>query len=461
MENPLRNLPSVGQLLEHPCLKRLSQSLNQQVVVDGVRNFLGQLRNRVSSSMDQMEIPAPAELADRIAEWLSGQRENRLRRVINATGILLHTGLGRAPLAPEAVEAIRQVAAHACSVEIDLATGQRGQRAGLVRQQLADLTGAESAAIANNNAAATMLALSSLARGREVIVSRGELVEIGGSYRLPEVMSCSGCTLREVGTTNKTRVEDYEQAINDRTGAILRVHTSNFRVIGFTETPRLRELAQLAHRHGLPLVDDIGSGALHDLGRYGLTGEPVARNSISDGADLVLFSGDKLVGGPQCGIIVGRQKLIQQILDNPLMRAMRVGKLTLAALSATLALHGSLDQAETSLPLYTMLAQPLAGLELRAKRIAGQLPGRPHVAAAEALTGQSMLGGGSVPGQEIPTWCVAVTPEGWSEDRLATRLRELDPAVMGRIQDDRLWLDMRTVRPAEDVLLVDAFEALS
>jgi L-seryl-tRNA(Ser) seleniumtransferase len=460
MDNPLRHLPSVSQLLEHPRLKRLGESLNQQVVVDGVRSFLGQLRSRVTSSLEAVDIPAPADLAEKIASWLTSARQSRLRPVINGTGILLHTGLGRAPLAPAAIEAIRQVAGGYCSVELDLATGQRGQRADVVRQQLADLTGCEAAAIANNNAAATMLALSSLARGKEVIVSRGELVEIGGSYRLPEVMECSGCVLREVGTTNKTRVSDYENAINDRTGAILRVHTSNYRVVGFTAAPTRKELVAVAHRRGIPLIDDIGSGAMFDPARYGLQDEPLARDSVSEGADLTLFSGDKLLGGPQCGIIIGRQKYVGLVLANPLMRAMRVGKLTLAALTATLALHSNPAGAEVELPLLTMLAMPRANLELRAKRIAGQLNAIGPVETAEAVESFSMLGGGSVPGQEIPTWCVSLAPRSQSVDQFATRLRDHEPAVMGRIQRDRLLLDMRTVNPAQDVDLVTAVESL-
>jgi len=461
MQNPLRNLPSVSQLLESPQLKRLAESLNHQVVVDGVRDFLGDLRNRVSEKLEDVEIPAAADLAEKIAGWLKTQRRNQLRKVINGTGILLHTGLGRAPLSEAAIHAIQDVASGYCSVELDLATGQRGQRAQLVRQQLIDLTGCESAAVANNNAAATMLALSSLARGKEVIVSRGQLVEIGGSYRLPEVMECSGCRLREVGTTNKTRLADYEQAINENTGAILRVHPSNYQVVGFTETPDIRELVGLGHRRNIPVIDDIGSGALIDFSKYGLADEPMARQSVECGADLVLFSGDKLVGGPQCGIIIGRNKHVRQVLANPLMRAMRVGKLTLAALSATLAQYLRPELAEQEIPLLAMLATPLENLELRAKRIAGQISGIGPVASAEPVRENSMLGGGSVPGQLIPGWCISIAPAGRTVDQLAADLRNGSPAVLGRIKQDRLLIDVRTVHPSQDVALVNVFESLS
>lgn len=462
MENPLRSLPSVGQLLDSPQLKRLMEKLNHQVVVEGVRDFLGNLRDRVSEKVEGAEIPSPQELAEKIAAWMTSRRNPRLRPVINGSGILLHTGLGRAPLAASAVAALRDVAAGYCSVELDLASGQRGQRAESVRQQLVDLTGCESAAVANNNAAATMLALSSLARGREVVVSRGQLVEIGGSYRLPEVMECSGCVLREIGTTNKTRISDYEQAIHENTGAILRVHPSNYRIVGFAESPRLDELVALGHRRGIPVIDDVGSGALHDFSRFGLVDEPMVRDSVRCGADLVLFSGDKLLGGPQCGILVGRRKAVQKVLENPLMRAMRVGKLTLAALSATLDLHLDPASAETGLPLLAMLATPLANLEFRARKLAAQISGSGWIQSAEALEDHSLMGGGSIPGQTVPTWCVALTPlPPKSVDQLASALRNQNPAVLGRISRDRLWIDLRTVSHTEDVALLNAFESLS
>ncbi len=460
MENPLRNLPSVAQLLENPHLKKLSERLNHQVVVEGVRDFLGALRHRVNEKIEDVDIPSPADLAEKIAGWMTAQRRDQLRPVINGSGILLHTGLGRAPLAPAAVRAIGDVAAGYCSVELELGTGQRGQRANTVRQQLIDLTGCESAAIANNNAAATMLALSATARGREVIVSRGQLVEIGGSYRLPEVMECSGCILREVGTTNKTRAGDYEKAIGEQTGAILRVHPSNYQIVGFTESPDIEELVRIGHRRGILVIDDIGSGALLDFARYGLKDEPLARESVRLGADLVLFSGDKLVGGPQAGIIVGRQKYIRQIQENPLMRAMRVGKTTLAALSATLALHLNPERAEQEIPLLVMLATPLENLELRARKIAAQLNGTGEVRLAEAVPGHSMLGGGSLPGQTIPSWCVSLEPKNRSADPFAAALRNGEPAVLVRISQDRLLLDMRTIHPGQDVALINAFEAL-
>jgi L-seryl-tRNA(Ser) seleniumtransferase len=458
--NPFRNLPSVSQLLESPPLKRLLENVNQQVVVDSVREFLDGVRDRMTQAKEQFEVPSPAELANNIADWFVNERRDLLVPVINGTGVLLHTGLGRAPLAPSVVKQIEEVASGYSSVEIDLATGERGQRSKIVERILRELTGCESAAVANNNAAATMLTLSALAAGKEVIVSRGELIEIGGSYRLPEVMECSGCQLREVGTTNKTRLEDYQKAINDNTGAILRVHPSNYQVVGFTEKPNLRELVDLAHRHRLPLIDDVGSGALVDFSKYGLTDEPHVGESIKAGSDVVLFSGDKLVGGPQAGVMVGRKEFIARILKNPLMRAMRVDKMTLAGLQATLELYHNLEKAEQEIPLLNMLVTPLANLQFRANKFVGQIQHLGGIAAAESVADASMLGGGSVPTQKIETWCAAITPKTMTVDQFAHKLRVHSTAVMGRISKGRFHLDFRTIPPRLDVQLVEAFEAL-
>ncbi len=459
MPNILRNLPSVSQLLESEPLKKMVQTINHGVVADGVRTFLDELRTQVSTATEEMPIPTPTEMAEKIADWLRNEDQPYLRKVINGTGIILHTGLGRAPIATAAMEAVLDISAGYASVEIDLASGERGQRVKAVERLICELTGAEAALVTNNNAAATMLTLSAMAKGHEVIVSRGQLIEIGGSYRLPDVMECSGATLKEVGTTNKTHLYDYERAIGEETGAILKVHPSNFEVVGFTKTVSTRELAALASKHRLPLIDDIGSGALIDYEQFGLMNEPVAGQSIADGADVILFSGDKLIGGPQCGIVAGKKEYVQRILKDPLMRAMRVGKMTLAALHATLLLYRDAEKAKQEVPLLRMLSMPVDNLKLRAEKIASQLSSSPHVSACEPVEEQAMLGGGSLPDQRVPTWCVAITP-ATSADALAAKLRAGSPAVMGRVHKDRFLLDMRTVSPSEDLAVVKAFEGL-
>ena len=460
MPNIFRNLPSVNQLLENPRLKELVDNVNHRVVVDGVRTFLDDLRVQVSAAAEDVSIPTPQELADRIADWLETEEQPALRPVINATGVILHTGLGRAPLAPAAANAVSAIAAGYASVEVDLRDGQRGQRIRAVERLLCELTGAEAAAVVNNNAAATMLVLSAIAKNKEVIVSRGQLIEIGGSYRLPDVMECSGAKLKEVGTTNKTHPADYSNAINEETGALLRVHPSNFEVVGFTKSVSTRELADIATPHNLPVIDDIGSGALIDFSKYGLTDEPVASDSIRNGADIALFSGDKLIGGPQCGIIVGKKKYIQKILSDPLMRAMRVGKMTLAALSATLQLYRNADEAEQSVPILQMLSTPIENLKLRAEKAAAQLGSSSKLKDITIVEDHSMLGGGSLPTQRIPTWCVSFAAAEGSISSLATAMREANPPIFGRVNKDRMLLDMRTVRPSEDIALVDSMLAI-
>ncbi len=460
MANIFRNIPSVNELLESPQLKKIVESVNHQVVVDGVRTFIDDLKETINNATDDIEIPSPAEMADKIADWLHVEQKEYLRPVINGTGIILHTGLGRAPLAKSAIAATVQIASGYASVEVDLASGQRGQRVKAVEKLLCELTGAEAAVVVNNNAAATMIALATVATGKEVIVSRGQLIEIGGSYRLPDVMECSGCKLKEVGTTNKTHAADYSSAVGEETGAILKVHPSNFEVVGFTKTVSAKELVSIAHANDLPMIDDVGSGALIDFAKFGLSNEPVVSESIKDGADIVLFSGDKLIGGPQCGIIIGKRKYIDQVLKNPLMRAMRVDKMTLAALAATLRLYRKEDTAEQEVPILRMLSMPEANLKLRAQKIAEQIQSASWLESCEATQSQSMLGGGSLPTQKMPTWCVAIHPRGSSVNRIAERLRSANPAVIGRVQKDTLLIDMRTVFPEQDMILVELLQAL-
>ena len=458
----LRNIPSVNDLLEHAPLKAMIETAqaSRTVVVGGVRRFLDNLRQEIKNSADEAGLPTPQDLAQRIADWITRQRKLALRPVINATGVVLHTGLGRAPWPHTAIEAVREATQGYVNLEVNLATGQRSHRALAVEPLLRELTGAEAATVVNNNAAATMLTLAALAGGREVIVSRGQLVEIGGSYRLPDVMAVSGVRLREVGTTNKTRIADYRDAITTDTAALMRVHTSNYRVVGFHEETGLQELVELGQRRRIPVIDDIGSGAMIDFDRFGFPGEPVARQSIQAGADVTLFSGDKLLGGPQCGIIVGRRTLVESIAKHPLMRAVRVDKSILAALGATLRLYDDPQVALQHVPLLAMLDTPLQNLQHRAERLAAQLQALVLVSVAEARQDMGLLGGGSTPNQQAPTWCVAVRPKDGNPATLAAALREGQPSIFGRVQQDRLLLDLRTVFPAQDSQIAEAFQAL-
>jgi L-seryl-tRNA(Ser) seleniumtransferase len=437
-------------------LDLVCQLHGRRAVVRAVRAAIDSTR----ASLRNGEQPAvdAASLARKARLILQGQR-HRLWPVINATGILLHTGLGRAPLAEEAVQAVSAVARGYCNLELDLESGERGLRSSCVARSLCELTGAEAAAVVNNNAAGTILALHALALRREVIVSRGQLVEIGGSFRLPEIFELSGARLREVGTTNKTRLSDYERAVGPETGAILRVHHSNFRIVGFTEEAPLAGLAKLAHDHGLALIDDIGSGALAPGQPPGVLDEPHAAGSLTAGADLVLFSGDKLLGGPQCGILIGRAKIIRAIEAEPLMRALRVDKMTLAALEATLSLIQSAAPGSAQIPLWKMLELGIDHLQSRAERIAALL--RTELGLnATVVSSHSFLGGGSVPVQPIPTRAVSVSPPfplpHGSEGAWAQALRLGNPPVVPRIQGGAVLFDLRTVTESEDPSLLDA-----
>jgi len=458
--NPLRNIPSVNELLEYPPVRKLVERISHNMVVSTVRTVLDEVRHEVQNAASEMTLPSVSELADRIARRVMEVERPKLQPVINATGILLHTGLGRAPLAEEAIEEMATIARNYASLEVDLASGQRSRRSVAVEALLKELTGAEAAFVVNNNAGATMLALAALGAGREVIVSRGQLIEIGGSYRLPDVMAASGAVLREVGTTNKTRIDDYQQAIGPQTAALMLVHPSNFTVVGFTESVPLAELVELAHQSNLPAIHDIGSGALFDFQQFGFAGEPVASESIKAGADLVLFSGDKLLGGPQCGVIVGRRTLVQQIEKHPLARALRVDKLTLAGLGATLRLHRDPERARREIPILHLLTTSLDNLKNRAERLAPQLASTAPVAEAATVAATTFFGGGSLPAQELGTWCIAIKPAGSTVDRLAAALRTGLQPVVGRVQQDRLLLDLRSVLPRQDQPLVEAFEAI-
>jgi L-seryl-tRNA(Ser) seleniumtransferase len=452
----LRQLPPVGAVLEHKLLDPCVCARGRLAVLRAVRGAIAEARQAI-----QVGTPVavdPESLARRSQQLLESQRAS-LRPVINATGILLHTGLGRAPLAEEAVAAVTEVARGYCNLEFDLEDGSRGRRTDGIARLLCEATGAEAATAVNNNAAATVLALKALAAGREVIVSRGQLVEIGGSFRLPEIFEVSGAILREVGTTNKTRLADYEHAIGPRTVAILRVHRSNFRIVGFTEEPGLGELVALAHDRGLSMIDDIGSGAIRPGQPAGADDEPTAAAAIAAGADLVLFSGDKLLGGPQCGILTGTAGAIAQVERDPLMRALRLDKMTLAALEATLLLARDHDRAAGRIPLWSMMDASVATLMDRAKNLASVFCAELGLNAA-AVAGESYLGGGSAPVQPIPTTTVVVsppfpTPFG-SEGELARALRRGDPPVVTRVQKGLVVFDLRTITEDDLPVMLDS-----
>lgn len=460
MSNVLRGIPSVNELLESPQLKSLVDRVNHNVVVSGVRSFLDNLRGEVQSAAAGMSLPTRAELAERVVQWISRNQECPLRPVINATGCLLHPDLGGAPLANDAIQAMAEVASSYASIEMDLASGEHSQRVAAVERLLIRLTGAEAAVVVNNSTAATVLTLAALATSKEVLVSRGQLVGIGDSYRLPEVVAASGAILREIGTTNTTRPGDYSAAIGERTAAIMRVHASNYLVVGASEAATVAELVALGRQHQLPLIDDIGSGALLDCSRYGVTGEPLAAESIRSGADVVLFSGDKLLGGPRCGIIVGRRAALERIARHPLLRALSADQATLAALQATLQMYGDPQVAEQAIPLLSLLATPLDNLKNRAQRLAPQMQATGVVSAA-VVDDVADLCGGSVPTQQVATCCIALAPVEGTTAALAARLRTGKIAVVGRIKNDRLLLDFRSVLPRQDIDLASAVQALA
>ena len=450
MANPYRELPSVAKLLEDAALVEARSRHSHESIASAVRVELDALRERLAAQ----EPIAIEGIAGRIVARLDREAAPKLRSVINATGIVLHTNLGRAPLHEEAARAAYDAARGYLNLELDLATGKRGSRQDSIRDVVCALTGAEAATAVNNCAAATVLVLRALASGKDVIVSRGQLIEIGGSFRIPEIMAASGAILKEVGTTNITRLADYERAIGPNTAAIMRVHTSNFRVRGFTQTVELADLVALGKTRNLLVIDDVGSGQAIDLAPFGLPGEPLVSAGIANGADLVLFSGDKLLGGPQAGIIAGRADLIARIEKDPLMRAFRLDKMTLAALEATLRIHRDPACALREIPTLRMLAIPLSDLRRRAEAFGERLRLLPGVTDVEEREDEAFVGGGSLPDVGLPTIVIAFAVRGLSEGELAERLRMGTPAVVGRVREGKMLLDLRTVfESQEDELL--------
>jgi L-seryl-tRNA(Ser) seleniumtransferase len=452
--SPYRQLPSVDRLLSNPEVHRLTETVGAGLTTEAARASLDAARKAIGAggatpSMDEMA----RDIYDRVLSLV----QPRPRRVINAAGVVIHTNLGRAPLSRAALEAAAAVGGSYSDLEYDLEAGERGSRHTHPERILTALTGAEAAIVVNNNASAVLLALSALAAGKEVIVSRGESIEIGGRFRIPDVMRQSGAKLVEVGTTNRTYPEDYEEAITPETAAILRVHRSNFALVGFTNTPEGREMADMAHRHGLPLINDLGSGCFLDTAKYGLAPEPTVREALAEGADLALFSGDKLLGGPQAGIAVGAKRHVDRLKRHPLARAVRIDKLDLAALTATLVSYLT-GKAEQEIPVWQMISATTEMLERRARAWAQAL----GMEGVRVIESTSAIGGGSLPGETLPTRVLAVPtalcgpggPEG-----LAARLRKGTPPVVARIADDMLLLDPRTVLPHEDEELAAALKA--
>ncbi len=451
-QEQLRLLPSVDELLQSSTGQQLIQRYSRSMTLQAVRASIAQARAHIREGA---LCPSSDELLVAAEGFLELAQRPRLRPVINATGVIINTNLGRAPLSQEALQAVQRVAGGYSNLEYELETGERGSRHTHVAGLLCELTGAEAALVTNNNAAAVLLALSALAMGREVVISRGQLVEIGGGFRVPDVMRQSGCQLVEVGTTNRTRLGDYQAAIGERTALLLVVHPSNFQITGFTESTPVDALAELAHQHGLLVMHDLGSGCLLASERYGLAHEPMPQESIAAGADIVCFSGDKLLGGPQAGILVGKAEVLQRIARHPLMRAVRIDKMTLAGLEATLR-HYQRDEAETHIPTWRMISASPSKIAGRATSWASKLQKSGIVARTQR--GESTVGGGSLPGETLPTSLLALDA-GYvpiSLDELARRLRLRSTPLIARILRDTLLLDPRTVLEEQDKEVVQA-----
>ncbi|MBS3976774.1 MAG: L-seryl-tRNA(Sec) selenium transferase [Syntrophomonadaceae bacterium] len=458
VQNLLRHLPSVEELLQAERTKRLiTDGHPRPVVVALIRQALQECRGRIQGGEYLATEAVKQIILEKIEEKARDFSKPNLRPVINATGVILHTNLGRAVLSQRAKQAIAMVAEGYSNLEMDLGTGERGSRYHHVAALLANLTGAEGAMVVNNNAAAVLLTLTALARGKEVIVSRGQLVEIGGSFRVPEVMAQSGAQLVEVGTTNKTYLRDYEQAISEKTAMLLKVHTSNYRVVGFTKETATEELVALGRSRKLPVAEDLGSGFLLDLSAWGISDEPTVQDSVAKGVDIVTFSGDKLLGGPQAGIIVGKKELITRLQAHPLTRALRIDKLTMAALEATLREYLDFTSARENIPTIKMLTATKEEMRQAAAMLLENIQteaGREII--CELMEDWSEAGGGSLPVTFLPTWVVALSGIEGGPERLAGKLRSGDPPIIARIKDHKLMLDPRTVLPDEGPLLAKA-----
>jgi len=445
----LRRLPAIHRLLDHPVCETLAEEHSHKLIAKTAGDVIGQIRAQIVGGDTSVDVGLD-HLASEVAIAVRKQFRLHYRSVINATGVVLHTNLGRAPLAQTAIDAINRTAAGYTNLELNLETGERGSRYDHVEKLICQLTGAEAALVVNNNAAAVLLILTEMAKGKSVVISRGQLVEIGGSFRVSEVMKASGAKLVEVGTTNKTHEYDYENAIDDDTALILRVHTSNFRVVGFTYQPELADLVALAHARNVPVYEDLGSGSLIDLRHYGIGDEPTVGESVRAGVDIVSFSGDKLLGATQAGIIVGKQEYIKRLKKNQMTRALRVDKLTLAALESTLRLYLDEEKAKREVPTVWMLLRKLDQLRPEAERLQiGLRTVFGDRAEVEIESGMSQVGGGSLPTEEIPSWHVTVRTRAFSLNELETKLRHVDLPVMTTLQKEAMHFDVRTIFPRE------------
>ena len=458
----LSGLPSVDELLRKKHIEEMLKIYPRTLVADAIRAYLAQYRSLILQSKEQELLQgemSPVVWEEQLLAYIQQKCRSKLVNVINATGVVLHTNLGRAVLSPRVKESLWNISGHYSNLEYELDSGSRGSRYSHVEELLCKLTGAEAAMAVNNNAAAVLLILSTLAKGKEVILSRGQLVEIGGSFRIPDVMTQSGALLREVGATNKTRLADYRNAISENTAALMKVHTSNYKILGFTEDTSSEELAQLGRQYQLPVIEDLGSGILLDLQKYGLPYEPTVQSALKAGLDVVTFSGDKLLGGPQAGIIVGKRSYIEQMRKNPLTRALRIDKLTLTALEATLRLYLEEETAMREIPVLRLLT--LGQEELCQK--ANELYTRLHqiigkVCTLERMDDFSEVGGGSMPLHKLPTKTIAISKEGMSADKLEALLRSGENPVICRIHKNKVILDVRTVFEDEFDLLIQAVE---
>jgi L-seryl-tRNA(Ser) seleniumtransferase len=452
LQGLLRKLPAVDSLIEQASENPDFTDVPRMVLVKAIREAIGELRDAIRSD------PAgsskfgtePGAIMNRIGEKVRAAMSENLVRLVNATGVVVHTNLGRSLLAEDAIRHVAEAAARYSNLEFDIATGKRGSRYTAVEDILCEVSGAEAGMAVNNNAAAVLLALDTLAAGREVIVSRGELVEIGGSFRIPDIMARSGGILREVGTTNRTHFKDYEQAINDNTGLLLKVHTSNYAIVGFSASVPLTDLVKLGIQSGLPVMEDLGSGTFVDFKKYGLMKEPTVQESVAAGVDLVTFSGDKLLGGPQAGILLGTREIMEKIKKNPLTRAFRIDKLTLAALETTLRFYRDESTAIIAIPTLYMLTCPIDHIRRKAESLYEQFKRIDDKRIQSRLIDSvSKAGGGSFPLLEIPTKCVGIQIEGLSAARIDKRLRNASPPIIGRIEEDVFIMDMRTVMADE------------
>jgi L-seryl-tRNA(Ser) seleniumtransferase len=447
----LRELPSIDRLLNHARSLALLRRYNRDYVTQKCRDALDRLRGQIRQGNTQ--ILSDEEVLDRVEGAIELESRPGHVRVVNATGTILHTNLGRALLSQSAIDAMLAVAGNPINLEYDLAAGKRGKREETLEQLLTDLTGAEAATVVNNNAAAVLLGLNSLAQGKEVIVSRGELIEIGGAFRIPEIMAKSGALLREVGATNRTHPADYENAINDNTALLLKVHTSNYKVIGFTAEVTLEQMVAIGRKHNLPVMEDLGSGALIDLGKYGLPKEPIVSERIQAGADVVTFSGDKILGGPQAGLIVGKKDLIGKMSKNHLQRALRCGKLTLAALEATLRRYRQSPNIVEEIPTLRAFTRSVAEVRALGQSLLPKLEaalGKDFHLSLQDSTSQ--IGSGALPTEELPTVVITIENAKLGANAIAKKFRQANPPIIGRIRDDKFLLDLRTIFDANDLV---------